>query len=318
MREDISSHTGSTADGRPLAYTRAPPLELRPWIARIGVTHVILPEGATIACQTFAEQPVIRMIYGAPWEARTADGTQRFEPGDQGLALYFGPCTRAMDLKVFGSFRVVSIYCTPGATCQLGLPQVGETNDRIVATNPFAPSGRPDPRYRPQSDVHAWLESCGAVLAEEVGRAGISPPSRMVEEFEALYLTDPAACLDTFASRHGVSRRTLERRLKSVLGVAPRAAMRRARALDMAAALLGVAPIEETPQIALRYYDQPHLNREMHRFFGATPGQLRNGSHPLLLISMEIRQSRRLELLQRQSQAQGREWRDPDAEPEPR
>ena len=54
----------------------------------------------------------------------------------------------------------------------------------------------------------------------------------------------------------------------------------------------------------------------MHRYFGVTPGQMHNVPHPLLNITMEIRQSRRVEALQRLTADDPRPWRDPGAEPE--
>ena len=51
---------------------------------------------------------------------------------------------------------------------------------------------------------------------------------------------------------------------------------RRARALDMAAVLLGVALEEEEQELRLRYFDQSHLIREMRHYFDMTPGQLQH------------------------------------------
>ena len=66
----------------------------------------------------------------------------------------------------------------------------------------------------------------------------------------------------------------------------------------------------------LRYFDQSHLIREMRHYFDMTPGQLHNRPHPLLSITMEIRQSRRLEAIARLGAGDPRPWRDPGAEPE--
>ena len=87
-------------------------------------------------------------------------------------------------------------------------------------------------------------------------------------------------------------------------------------ALDMAAALLGVADEDEEPELRLRYFDQSHLSREMRHFFDQTPRGLQVGDCPLLRITMEIRQSRRLEALAKLSADEPAPWRDPDAEPE--
>lgn len=96
-----------------------------------------MPEGATIKCATFSEHPALRIIYGADWTAVTADGARRFSPGEEGQALYFGPCTKMMELTAHGTFHVTSIYFKPGATIGLDLPPVEETNDRIIQADPF-------------------------------------------------------------------------------------------------------------------------------------------------------------------------------------
>ena len=312
----LVSNTGQTADGLPLAFNRAPCDDLKPWIARIGVTSVNLPEGGSISCGSFCEQPTMRIIYGANWTAQTADGEQEFAPGEEGLALYFGPCTRLMRLKVHGSFRVVSINFTPGATLDLGLPEVAETNDRILPFDCFTKQPVPAAAFSPQDDVAAWLEAVEQQLLQEVKNAKLSPPDELLCEFERLYLTDPGASLDQFAKAHDTTRRTLERIIGRDLGVSPRFAMRRARALDMAAALLGVASEDEEPEIRLRYFDQSHVTREMRQLFDTTPGRLKTGEHPLLRITMEIRQSRRLEAIEHFSGDDPRPWRDPKAEPD--
>lgn len=310
------STTGSTPDGLPLAFNRNPCDPLKPWITRIGVTSVTLPEGQSIECGTFGEHPIMRMIYGSRWTAQTADGLQEFSPGERGLALFFGPCTKMMRLKAHGTFRVVTINFAPGAIQGLDLPPIEQLNDRILPFDCFTHEAFPAEAYSPQADVSAWLASAENQLQHDVKRAELPPPNPLLREFETLCLTDPGASLDRFAKANGIARRTLERIVNRDLGVSPRFAMRRARALDMAAALLKVASREEEPEIALRYFDQSHVTREMRQLFDTTPGRLKKGSHPLLLITMEIRQSRRLDAIARLSSDEPRPWRDPAAEPQ--
>lgn len=311
----MKSKTGTTAEGMPLAYSVAPCAELDPWVTRIGVTSVSLPAGASIECGTFSEHPAIRMIYGADWTAMTADGPRRFSPGERGLALYFGPCTRMMPLSANGSFRVTSIYFKPGATVGLNLPPVEETNDRIIAADPFTGEEQPLPGYAPQADPERWYLSAQQAIQDSLERAALKEPSALMREFERLCLTDPGATILEFAEAHGITPRTLERTIRRTWGVSPKFALRRARALDMAAALLAVAHEDEEAELRLRYFDQSHLNREIRHFFGTTPGKLETGEHPLLTITMELRQSRRLETLARLGIDEPRPWRDPAAEP---
>lgn len=311
----MTSTTGSTPGGMPLAYNRAPCDTLKPWITRLGVTSVNLPEGKTIECGTFGEQPILRMIFGSQWSAHTAEGLQAFSPGERGLALYFGPCTKMMRLTAHGSFKVVTVNFAPGGTLGLDLPTVEETIDRILPFDPFDRAARPHEAYIPRDDAKAWLEAAETQLLTSFSATSPKRPHDLLAEFERLCLTDPGASIAEFAHDRGIARRTLERVIRKSWGVTPHFAMRRARALDMAAALLEVALEEDEPEMRLRYFDQSHVTRELRSLLDTTPGRLQRGSHPLLRITMEIRQSRRVEILAGGTSENPRPWRDPNAEP---
>ena len=315
MPSGIVSATGSTPEGMPLSHNRAPKECLQPWIARLGVTAVTLPEGQSISCGAFTEFPVIRVIYGATWTAATASGLKTFEPGSDGLALYFGPFTKKMELSAYGSFKVVSINLAPGGMRDLALPDPGSVTDEVMLLHSAIGEHAPVPDLAPDDDATVWIGSVEDHIATEIAKADPSRPPSIVEDFETLCLTDPGASLDDFADAHRITRRTLERVIGREFGVSPRFAMRRARALDMAAALLNIAMEDEEAEMHLRYFDQSHLTREMHQFFGTTPGKLKKGPNPLLRINLEIRQSRRLEMLERLGCDEPRPWRDPEAEP---
>ena len=311
----IVSLTGSTPGGMPLALNRTPRDALRPWVIRVGVTDVALPEGQKLVCRTLNEHPVMRIIFGHRWTAHTADGPLDYHPGEEGLALFFGPNARHMPLVAHGSFRVVTINFAPGAASRFDLPPQPETVDRIYRTDPIARGGGVLPGYRPLADKRLWLEAAEDQLAHALAALAPARPDPLMTAFETLCLTDPASSLDTVARDHAITRRTLERTIRREWGVTPHEALRRARALDMAAVLLGVALEEEEQELRLRYFDQSHLIREMRHYFDMTPGQLKHGAHPLLSITMEIRQSRRVEALARVGADQPRPWRDPGAEP---
>ena len=281
----------------------------------MSVTCVHIPEGHSIACGTFGEHPVLRMIYGGRWTAETADGLREYSPGEEGLALYFGPCTKMMPLIAHGSFRVTTINFTPGGSPNFELPDPSEITDRIWNLDPITRSSRPLPTYSPQDDAEQWLHSVEETLLQLYRQKTPEEPSDIISAFERFCLTDPGVSLDRFAESQSITRRTLERVIRRELGVTPKFALRRARALDMAAALLSVASAEEEPELRLRYYDESHLIREMHYFFDATPGQLQNNPHPLLTMTLEIRQSRRMETLARYSREELKPWRDPSSEP---
>lgn len=313
----ITSLTGSTPGGMPLAFNRTPRDSLKPWIMRIGVTDVALPPGQEIACRTFNEHPVMRVIFGGSWTAVTGSGPFLYTPGERGLALFFGPNSRHMPLTAHGSFRVVTINFAPGASSAFRLPPQPDTVDHIFRYDPIARNGAVVmDGYRPQADKRAWLDAAEDALEQALTALAPPRPVPLMTAFETLCLTDPGGSLDDFARDQGVTRRTLERTIHREWGVTPHEARRRARALDMAAVLLGVALEEEEQELRLRYFDQSHMIREMRRYFDMTPGQLMNAPCPLLRITMEIRQSRRLEALARIGAGDPRPWRDPLSEPE--
>ena len=77
----------------------------------------------------------------------------------------------------------------------------------------------------------------------------------------------------------------------------------------MAAHLRGVADDAEAADMALRFYDQSHLNREFVKFFGMTPAQFARTPQPFLTLTLEARQSRRLEVLGRNHPGMLPPWR---------
>jgi AraC-like DNA-binding protein len=130
--------------------------------------------------------------------------------------------------------------------------------------------------------------------------------------FEEASFADPNQSITDFADQNGVTARTLQRVIKRDFGLTPKQVMRRARTLDLATKLCGVADENEEEDIYLRFFDQSHQIREFIAFFGMTPRQFLTDRQALLTLSLEIRQARRLELLDRVAPDAVRPWmRDP-------
>ena len=83
----------------------------------------------------------------------------------------------------------------------------------------------------------------------------------------------------------------------------------------MGAALLEVARPEELPEIEERYFDQSHRIRELRKFYGMVPSDLKNRPCPLLRLGLEVRQRRRLDALEALRAQDPAPWRDPASEP---
>jgi len=112
------------------------------------------------------------------------------------------------------------------------------------------------------------------------------------------------------ASDGGIGMRQLERIVRRDFGMTPKHVMRRARALDMASHLRGVADHEEAEALMLRYYDQSHLIREFTALIGMSPRQFVERPQPLMTLTLETRQARRLEMLDRIAPGGSPPWLD--------
>lgn len=311
----VLSHTGRTLDGHPLAFNHAPSAGLKPWFCWFSVTHAEVPQGHRVHDFIFNDLATIRILFGGRWEIETADGFKVFEAGDRGLALFFGAHSRRMPVSIEGRFKVLSVQLAPGASAVMGGPGMSATMDRVLDHDELAGHGRLASRFDPDGAPGEWLEAFEVELGKFVSRNNTRRPDALTMAFERCVLAHPETTICGFAREHGVTTRTVERAIGRDYGISPKQVLRRARALDLAAALLGVARESEDGELRLRYFDQSHMIREIRHFFGVTPMGLREGTHPLLRLTAETRQARRLEALQRPRDAGLQPWRDPTAEP---
>ena len=314
----LVGRTGRARDGNALAYNVAPDHDLRPWVSWFAATHADMPDGGLLEGGILGDHAAIRVLYGGTWTALTADGPRVFAPGERGMALYFGPQYKIMPTSVDGSFKVISIYLGVGGAQALGAPAQSEMVDRVLDFDELMGRGHFASLFDFTGPPQAWYDT----FARDFGRyfAEVTPPrpDRIALEFETCTLADPDFTLQEFAETNDVSIRTVERVVRKAYGLTPKQVTRRARALDLAAALLGVAMSEEEAEMKLRYFDQSHQIREIRHFFDRTPRQLREENNPLLMLNLEIRQSRRMEALKRLSPHQPAPWRDPHGEIQPR
>lgn len=311
----MTSHTGRTRDGQPLAFNHAPASDLAPWFTWFSATDAELPAGAKISCGMLNDHTCLRIMFGGRWTAQTRDGLKVFEPGEAGISLYFGPQSRILPITAEGNFKVITVHLTPGATTVLGNPPQTEVLDRILDFDALVGHGRLSSRFDPDGQPQQWLATFEEELRRFLARNDTRPPDPLSVAFERQLLADPSFKLRNFADQHGVAPRTLERVVLRDFGMSPRQVRRRARALDLASALLGVAMEEEEAALRLRYFDQSHQIREMRHFFDCTPRQLQTDQHPLLRLNLEVRQARRVQALALVPPDTIEPWRDPEAEP---
>ena len=311
----IESRSGRTRDGNPLALSLQPRADLRPWFAWFNATNAGLPDGGSVKCAMLNDLPCLRLMLGGQVTLHTKDGVRRYDARERGLALYFGPHSRRMPVELEGEFIVLSMQIAAGAASRMGGPPMPGMVDRVIDYDEYIGHGRLADHFSVSQGPTEWLRTFESGLVRLLKRAGTRPPNRLAQAFDHQCLADPSFAIRDFAEEHAVSARTLERTIKRLFGLTPKQVVRRARALDLAAAYLGVAMEEDEAEARLRFFDQSHLIREMRYFFDQTPSQMRKNAHPMLCLNLETRQARKAAALH-QIKPDKLPWRDPAAEPE--
>lgn len=309
MPQDQDRYTGSshetTRDGQAISLNRQPRESLRPWVSHIYGIRMSAAADAIISCGIFSDSAMLRVLLDGDWHAESDDGTHLFNR----QALFFGPQCRRMPISVRGSFATVGLALKPGACHALGGPASSAIIDRII---PYPALGWDEQalltRFEPGGSVADWMDTLEDCMEALVEQSGGKHPHPVTTAFSRIAFEDPGLTVGECAQRLAVGRRRLERIVHRDFGLSPKQVLRRARALDMAAHLRGVADIDEAQELALRYFDQSHLIRDFSAMFGMTPMQFVRTPQPLMTITLESRQARRLEALDRIKEGAKRPW----------
>jgi AraC-like DNA-binding protein len=301
----IAPAHGVTREGQPVSYNRAPAADLAPWIGRLYVSDVVAPDDHQLECGLFNDTAMVRVQLRGRWTAQTRDGPR----ADGRAALFFGPQSRRMPVTVTGPFFSIGFALRPGTGHAVMGVSAADYLDRMVQCDELGLPGEAvmsclDALTEPEERLLALEEAIRAIVT----RPGVSEPDPVTARFEALAFTEPSASIAEFAADCGITQRQLERIVRRDFGMAPKQVLRRARALDMASHLRGVADHEEAEELALRYYDQSHLIREFTELFGMSPTQFVARPQPVLTLALESRQARRLELIERVPPGGQRPW----------
>ena len=306
----IEPQHGVSRDGQPLSYNRAPAPDLAPWIARLYATVVEAPADYRLQCGLLNDTTIIRIQLKGKWAAQTRDGLM--EHGR--AALMFGPQSRLMPITVTGSFVSVGLSLRPGTGHALRRLKTADYIDRLALCDEIGLPGETAIAILERcGSPEEWLQTLEGMIRRIVQESGAAPPDPITVRFENVAFTDPAISVAEFARDCGIDQRRLERIVRRDFGMAPKQVLRRARALDMAAHLRGVADQAEAEELALRYYDQSHLIREFIELFGMSPSQFVSTSLPVLTLALESRQARRLEVMDRLSPGATRPWQNEPA-----
>lgn len=301
----LTPRQGVTRLGQPMSYSRAPAGDLAPWIGRFYVTAVDLPEDYQLDCALLNDVAVIRIQLSGQWTAMTGRGVMRMGKS----ALLFGPQMKAMPVSVIGSFVSIGFAVRPGTGATLGWESTTNVVDRLFHLDDVGlPGTRILDSLDPDGSPEDWISAIETIIREEVQRRQLASPDPITTRFEVLSYRDPNAKVEDFASECGIGLRQLERIVRRDFGMSPKQVLRRARALDMAAHLRGVADQAEAEEIMLRYYDQSHLIRDFTKLFGMSPRQFVQRLLPLMTLTLETRQARRLEAIHRLEPGGVRPW----------
>ena len=303
--EAIAPLHGVTRDGQPISYNRAPAADIAPWVGRLYATVVQAPDDHLLECGLFNDASTIRIQLRGKWTAVTAQGPRAFERA----ALFFGPHSHRMPVSVVGSFISVGMALRPGTGHALLGVDTSQYIDQLLKCEELGlPGEAATAALETTDDPERWLQMLEQMVRQIIAEKGAKEPDPVTAQFEALAFTDPSANIAEFAQNCGISQRRLERIVRRDFGMAPKQVLRRARALDMASHLRGVADSEEAEELALRFYDQSHLIREFTQLFGMSPRQFVAKPQPILTLTLESRQSRRLEAIERLAPEDARPW----------
>lgn len=301
----IASGAAATRDGQPISYSRAPARDLAPWIARLYVTIVDVPEDYEVSCGIFSDAAMLRIQLRGDWTAETAEG--RREMGQ--AALYFGPQTRRMPITVKGSFTSVGMSFRAGACHALGGLKLDDLCDKLAPLETLGMCQTEWMTLFPEdASAEDWCLAMEDAMRHMIVRSGAAEPDPVSVSVEAAAFTNPEITVARLAQQCGTGQRRLERLVRRDFGMPPKQVLRRARALDMASHLRGVADHDEAEALALRYYDQSHLIREFTALFGMSPRQFVDSPQPLMTLSLETRQARRLEMIARIAPGDIKPW----------
>jgi AraC-like DNA-binding protein len=299
------SETGKTPDGVPLALNRPPAKDLEPWVSRAMVAFAYDRTSALAMGTLCNDAAYIRSAVGVNWIVGTAEGPLQIR--DQ--TILCGQHSRAWPLEYSGGIKVAGLMMRPGAMRAIWGLEDAALVDRI---RPMEAAAVPDREvtglYNLDLDPGEWLDEIEHWLRRYIAAHGAQEPEALSQIFELQAFADPNRPLTEFADEHDVSMRTLQRIIKRDFGLTPKQVLRRARVLDFAARLCGVADEEEEDEFILRFFDQAHRIHEFQAFFGMAPREFTGNRQGLLTLSLEIRQARRLEMLERISPDAVRPW----------
>lgn len=259
------------------------------------VALVEAPDDFETAGQLCNDAAYVRTAVEGRWEVEMQGGTLPLH----NVTFLCGQHSHVMPLRCTGHIKVAGFMLRPGAMRHLFSAKPETMVDRIVRVEQ---TGVIDSEltglYRPAIGAEDWLLAIECWLRDRIAKSDPGQPDPVSQRVEEAAFADPNQSLTDFAEANNITLRTLQRSVKRDFGLTPKQVMRRARTLDMAARICGVADEKEEAGFLLRFFDDSHLIREFTSFFEQTPSRFAAERNSILTLSLEIRQSRRLEVLE--------------------
>lgn len=239
----------------------------------------ILPDG----------RPELILHLGDPFERCDTRGG-----GRQASVIFAGQVTAPLVLRPTGRVAVVGVRFHPhGAAACLAAP-LNELSGLTLDVGDIAPPlGRELTAVQESGDVLRAVADVQQVLARWIDRARLD--ARLGFVVGAIDRTRGRASIDAVARAAGVTRRHLERRFLTDVGITPKRLARIARFQHALRILRRQPPAGAGAQTAATcgYADQAHFIRDFRELAGCPPGEhlLRQGQLTGFFIDREARQA---------------------------
>ena len=259
-----------------------PPADLAPCFTIIYSLSIECAHGQTVSDRLLPEFANLRYFCGPPatgYTDHSASG-QRFQvtgPSSGPIAFEIGS-TRVfgIGLRPLGWARFVDGPASEYANSALDGEDADAFADLVPLCDIFCHDG-------------LSIEAQFAAAMEALRRVSGDPPDaqRILAIEEAL--ADPYLIqVEDFATRVGMSKRTLERVCNRHFGFSPRVLLRRQRVIRVLTAFM-LERGNWSSVIDLHYHDHAHFVREFRAFMGVSPTEYAEMDHPILSAFMAER-----------------------------
>ncbi|QJQ31464.1 AraC family transcriptional regulator [Sphingomonas lacunae] len=224
-----------------------------------------------------ADRPQLRVLVQGQGRYHFANGHE-----DDGAALtLLGPTSGPVRVTGQGPMLVCGAGLLPPAWIAMAGAQAENLTDRAI--DAVALLGQPAADLLQAMASATSTEERFALISDFIGQMsahGDSGASEFTAIVDAWLAGSPDPAIDRLIEQTGLGIRQIERLTKRYYGLPPKTLARRYRAIRAASAL---ARGEDIDALGLgdSFYDQSHLIREVKRFAGLTPQQMRKGKSTL-------------------------------------